>query len=70
MNYEVTTWADGYGVWHATVSESFPDPKRIAFAAIAAEINSRQGEPFVDLVIKRRAGAPTGRLHYVETEGA
>lgn len=38
---EVTTWADGFGVWHASVPLGNGDEANIAKAAILAELAQR-----------------------------
>lgn len=44
--FNPSTWADGFGVWHAFVPYTVPNPKdaaRQASQMIRDEINARQG---------------------------
>lgn len=73
----VTTWADGFGTWHARVSMTATGAhaaEAVAVAAIAAEIAARAprgAAPHVPTVkLAERATRGRGRVtvHYIETD--
>ena len=41
--FNPSTWADGFGVWHAFVPYGTAKPATVAAAMIREEINARQG---------------------------
>lgn len=69
MTYNVTTWADGYGNWHASVPLSDPTTEtRQARAAIRAELRARDaiGNGY-RLKIRRECVTNHGTAIYRET---
>lgn len=48
---EITTWADGYGVWHASVPVS-DDSESVAWDAIFLELAERANETSVTFAAK------------------
>lgn len=78
----IRTWADGFGIWHASVSMDYANPARVARYAIRLELQARAARgAYVDPPRVRLANDGPGhvctldppcqptRLHYVETTG-
>lgn len=63
---EIRTWADGFGVWHARVKNTYAFPMGVARLAIMHELQQRQGAP---VAVPRLVVAERGETHDTYREG-
>ena len=69
--FKVTTWANGYGLWHAKVevpnmAAMGPQVQRAARRAIVAAIQERQGAPVGNVGVRFVAIENGNQVHYEE----
>lgn len=63
---DIHTWADGYGLWHASVPMT-PDAAKVAKRAIVAELRQRDAHVSAARVkIRLEHHTLHGTVHYVE----
>ena len=63
----VRTWADAFGVWHASVPTTHCRPAMAARRVILEELDARQGEPVDRARFRvRRVESSPGHVVYAE----
>lgn len=61
--FNPSTWADGFGIWHAFVSYAVADPKEVAANMIRDEINERQGHQVKRVRVTQDSYNSRGRIY-------
>lgn len=62
---DIHTWADGYGLWHASVPD-VPNAARTAKRAIMRKLRERESNVSARRVRLRQVDKADGAVHYVE----